>query len=121
MSNKYDALVTRFLNAEPIQQMAARMILLALQEDAIDPLIDAYYAGVNQQNGIKIIHLLTEIGGYQALHMLREIIKHDKKRIPLRVVAAQGLLYHSDRLDPREVQALERFLDKYTSYLEEED
>lgn len=42
MSNKYDALVTRFLNAEPIQQMAARMILLALQEDAIDPLIDAY-------------------------------------------------------------------------------
>lgn len=118
MANKYDALVTRFLTSQSIQQTAARMILLALQEDAVEPLADAYYAGVSNKQGIEIIELLSEIGGYAALNMLRDIVKHDKKRIPLRVVAAEGLLYNEDFISPREVQALNRFLEKYASYVE---
>ena len=69
MSGKYDSLVERFLLAEPIHRVAARMILMALQEDAIEPLADAYFAGVNDEQGIAILDLMADIGGYEALNV----------------------------------------------------
>lgn len=114
MSGKYDSLVERFLIAEPIHRIAARMILMALQEDAIEPLADAYYAGVNDEHGIAILDLMADIGGYEALNIMRDIIKHETKRRKLRVAAAQGLIRNEDALSKKEVKALKRFLSKYT-------
>ena len=74
MSGKYDSLVERFLVAEPIHRIAARMIVLALQEDAVEPLADAYFAGVNDEQGIAILDLMADIGGYEALNIMRDII-----------------------------------------------
>ncbi|MEM9950722.1 MAG: hypothetical protein AAF846_03925 [Chloroflexota bacterium] len=113
MPTKYDALVERFLVAEPIHRMAARMILLALQEDAVEALEDAYYAGVTDKQGIAILELLGEIGGYEALHMMRDIVKHETKRRSLRVVAAKGLMRNADNLSKKERKVIERFLSKY--------
>lgn len=119
MSGKYDALVTRFLTAEPVHQMAARMILLAVQEDAVQPLADAYYAGVNDEQGTAIIGILAEIGGYEALNILRDIVRHQVKRLPLRVAAAEGLLQNESAISEKEQKALQRFLSKAHKKLEQ--
>lgn len=113
MAGKYDSLVERFLVAEPIHRLAARMILVALQEDAIEPLADAYYAGVNDEQGIALLNLIADIGGYEALNILRDILKHEKKRRKVRIAAAQGLIHNQDNLSEREVKAIQRFLDKH--------
>ncbi|MGJ3239753.1 MAG: hypothetical protein ACFE0Q_13665 [Anaerolineae bacterium] len=113
MTGKYHSLVERFLIAEPIHRMAARMILIALDEDAVEPLIDAYFAGVTDQQGIAILDLLADIGGYDALNVMRDIIKHQKDRPPLRVAAVQGLLRNADNLSSKEVRILKRFITKH--------
>ncbi|MGB7338966.1 MAG: hypothetical protein WBC91_08750 [Phototrophicaceae bacterium] len=115
MTNKYDSLVDRFLLAEPIHRIAARMILIALQEDAIEPLADAYFAGVNDEQGAAIIDLMAEIGGYEALNILRDIVKHETKRRKLRLAAAEGLLRNADNLSKKELNTIERFVAKYGS------
>ncbi len=115
MSGKYDSLVERFLVAEPIHRIAARMILLALQEEAVEPLADAYFAGVNDEQGIAILDLMADIGGYEALNIMRDIIRHETKRPKLRVAAGQGLLRNEDNLSPKELKAIKRFLSKYAS------
>jgi|GEM_PF-2128918 len=115
MSGKYDSLVERFLLAEPIHRVAARMILMALQEDAIEPLADAYFAGVNDEQGIAILDLMADIGGYEALNTMRDIVKHETKRRKLRVAAAHGLMRNENNLSKKEVKVLKRFLDKYGS------
>lgn len=115
MTGKYDALVERFLLAESAQQMAARMILIALQEDAIEPLADVYFAGVNDEHGSMILTLMAEIGGYEALNILRDILKHEKGRPDLRLIAAEGLLFNEDNLSEQEAIAIKRFLDKHAS------
>lgn len=113
MTGKYDSLVERFLVAEPIHQLAARMILIALQEDAIDPLADAYFAGVTDEQGAALLELMADIGGYEALNILRDILKHEKKRRKVRIAAAQGLIRNQDNLSEKEAKAIQRFLDKH--------
>lgn len=115
MSGKYDSLVDRFLLAEAVHRMAARMILLALQEDAIEPLADAYFAGVNDEQGTAILDLMADIGGYEALNIMRDIVRHETKRLPLRVAAAEGLLQNEDNLSKKEIKAIKRFVSKYSS------
>lgn len=113
MAGKYDSLVERFLVAEPIHRLAARMILVALQEDAIEPLADAYYAGVNDAQGVALLDLMADIGGYEALNILRDILKHEKKRRKLRIAAAEGMMRNHDNLSEKEAKAVQRFLDKH--------
>ena len=120
MSGKYASLVERFLVAEPVHRIAARMILMALQEEAIEPLADAYFAGVNDEQGIAILDLMADIGGYEALNIMREIVRHETKHLKLRVAAAQGLLHNEDNLSPKEVKAIKRFLSEYAPQDEEQ-
>lgn len=115
MAGKYDALVERFLIGELANRTAARMILIAVQEDAIDPLADAYFAGVNDEQGLAILNLMAEIGGYEALNILRDILKHEKRRRILRIAAAEGLMMNEDNLSEQEVTAIKRFLAKHAS------
>jgi hypothetical protein len=70
--SKYDELVQRFISGQPIHQMAARMILLAVQEEAIEALADAYYAGVTEAQAGMILGVLGEIGGLVSLRRKRE-------------------------------------------------
>jgi hypothetical protein len=87
---------------------------MALQEDAVEALADAYFAGVNDEQGIAILDLLADIGGYEALNIMRDIVKHETKRLKLRIAAAYGLLRNEDNLSNREVKLLKRFIAKYS-------
>lgn len=121
MAGKYDALVNRFLQAEPVHRTAARMILIAVQEDAVEPLSDAFYAGVTEEQGAAVIMLLADIGGYEALNILRDIVKHHVKNLRLRVIAAEGLLKNENAISEKEQKALQRFLSKATKKLAERE
>jgi len=115
MTTKYEALIERFLLSDAVHSAAARMILRALQEDAIESLADTYYAGVSDEQAIALLELIAEIGGYEALNMLRDIVRHELKRRDVRLTAAAGLLHNSDNLSKKERKTLERFVSKYAS------
>jgi hypothetical protein len=112
--NKYDELVQRFLSGQPIHQIAARMILLAVQEEAVEALADAYYAGLNETQARQILAVLGEIGGYEALNILRDVFQYEPKLI-LRLAAAEGLIRNAAVLSFDEKLALKDFLESLGS------
>jgi hypothetical protein len=114
MPNKYEELVQRFLSAQAIHQIAARMILLAIQEEAIEPLADAFYAGVNEKQAVMILQVLGEIGGYEALQILRDVFKHEPN-LSLKMAAAEGLIRNANNLSLDEKLAIKVFLESLSS------
>jgi hypothetical protein len=112
--NKYDELVQRFLSGQPIHQIAARMILLAVQEEAVEALADAYYAGLNETQARQILAVLGEIGGYEALNILRDVFQYELK-LSLRLAAAEGLIRNAAVLSFDEKLALKDFLESLGS------
>jgi hypothetical protein len=108
--NKYDELVQRFLSGQPIHQMAARMILLAVQEDAVEALADAYYAGVNEAQAKQILGILGEIGGYEALNILRDVFQYEPNK-SLKLSAVEALIPNAEVLSLEEKIALKDFLE----------
>jgi hypothetical protein len=111
----YRLLVQQLLSDDVDQQMEAQKTLLALEEDAVTGLLDEYYAGVNEAQGLAILEILAQIGGYEALNALRSLIFFDLSTpAALRTAAAQGLLQNSDNLSPDEIQ-------KVTDYLSREN
>lgn len=107
----YQELVRQLVSNDAEQQIAARQILLALEEDAVTGLLDEYYAGVNQAQGIAVLDILAQIGGYEALNALRSLLFFDLTTPPtLRTAAAKGLLLNSDYLSPDEVQKISDYL-----------
>lgn len=100
---EYKILIKQLLNDNPDEAVSARQTLLALDEDNVNPLLDEFYAGVNETQGITILDMLAEIGGYEALNALRSICFFDLSTRPqFRKVAAKGLLLNSDNLSPDE-------------------
>lgn len=108
--NKYDELVQRYINGQPIHQMAARMILLAVQEEAIEALTDAYYAGVNETQAKMILGVLGEIGGYEALNILRDVFQYEANS-SLKLTAAEGLIRNAGALSLEEKIVLKEYLE----------
>lgn len=107
--NKYDELVQRLLNGQAIHQMAARMILLAVQEEAVEAIADAYYAGVNEAQAKTLLGLLGEIGGYEALNILRDVFQYEPNP-QIKLAAAEGLIRNAQALSFDERLNLARFL-----------
>jgi len=98
----YHQLLSQVMDSNPAQQMAARMIILAMEEDAVNALIDIYYAGVTDAEGEAILEIIAEIGGYEAVLILRNIYDFEDSRPQLRHSAAKGLLRNSDSLTQEE-------------------
>jgi len=97
----------RQLNSpQSTERESAREALRALDEDAVDPLINAFYAGVNEAHGIAILELVGEIGGPDALTLLRNIGYDPTTRPAWREAARRALLLNRDNLSPAEVETL---------------
>jgi hypothetical protein len=111
--NKYDELVQRYISGQPIHQIAARMILLAVQEEAVEALADAYYAGVNEAQAGMILGVLGEIGGFEALNILRDVFQYEPNP-KLKLNAAEGLIRNAGVLSFDEKLALKNFLESLT-------
>lgn len=60
--------------ADELRGEIAYEILLAADEDAVAHLADALYAGVSEAHGLKIIQLVTIIGGWEARRLLEDIL-----------------------------------------------
>lgn len=55
------------------------------------PLVDQFYAGVNEQSGLAIIEVLCEIGGFEALALLENVYHLDAWYESWRAAAEHGL------------------------------
>jgi len=106
----YQELV-QFLGSGDIMKIqAATMILIALQEEAINPLGDQLYAGVTDEQGVGILRVVSEIGGPDALAMLRNIFEFESSRPLLQLAAAEGLFRNKDSLSDDEMTRVTVFL-----------
>lgn len=94
------------------QQMAARAVIMSMEEAAIQPLTDIYYAGVNDAESTAILSVIADIGGYEALNILRDIYRWEMKYPLLKRVAATGLLHNEDNLSEEEIDELRAFLSR---------
>lgn len=103
-------LVKELVDDNPIVQQAARMILMALDEDAIDPLIDEFYAGVTDAQGDAILKIMAEIGGPDAMSTLRNVFHFEDTRLVLKRAAANGLLHNSENLSHDELEEVALFI-----------
>jgi hypothetical protein len=109
----FQQLIKQLVSENPDEQAQARKTLFVLDEDAISPLLDEYYAGVNEAQGSAILSLLTEMGGYEALNALRSICFFDLSTpLQLRKAAARGLLANRDSLSPDEYTKVVRLVNE---------
>ncbi|GAB4525029.1 MAG: hypothetical protein OHK0046_40360 [Anaerolineae bacterium] len=58
---------------DPATRDMARDTLLRLDEAAVEPLVDQFYAGVNEATGLAILEILATIGGYEALLLMQDV------------------------------------------------
>jgi len=117
----FQRLIKRLTSEKPEDQLAARIIIISMQERAVPQLIDEYYAGVNDAGAIAILDLLGQIGGPAALNMLREVVRLEKQNVPIRVTAAQALMRNADTLSPKERRALEKYLRAHAPQEQEDE
>lgn len=106
----FPQLVKQLADDNSIVHQAARMILLALDEDVVDPLIDEFYAGVTDPQGIAILEIMAEIGGPDAMATLRNVFHFEETRMTLKRAAANGLLQNSSNLSQDEVEEVALFI-----------
>ncbi len=98
----FDQLLRELAGNDPAAQLRARQTLLALDEQAVSPLVDAFYAGVNEAQGLALLDVVTEIGGPEAQTLLTDIVFDSSARPAFRHKAALGLARagRDDLLDP---------------------
>lgn len=96
-TNNYRELIEYLGSGNPILQDAARMILLALHEQAVRPLAEELRKGVTDDEGIAVIKLVSEIGGKTAVSLLKNIYKNGDQRPKLQLCAAECLAKHHIR------------------------
>jgi hypothetical protein len=89
---------------------ATRQTLLAYQEDAIVPLSNTFFAGVDDALGTLILQLMAEIGGFEAMATLMNVFVFETQRPVLQRIAVQGLWANQDNLSPKERADVEAFL-----------
>jgi len=84
-------LVTQLTSDVLVERAAAKLAFLKLDEDAIQPLADELYSGVNEATGVAILELMGEIGGWEALAVLQDIFYAESSRPALAKAAAKAL------------------------------
>ena len=84
-------LVAHLTSDTPVERAAARLALLHMDEEAIQPLADELYSGVNEATGVAILELMGEIGGWEALAVLQDIYNAEGSRESMIKAAAQAL------------------------------
>ncbi len=104
--NNVDTWIRQLVSEDVAVREAAQTALRALDEDAVDPLINAFYAGVNESQGVAVLELVGEIGGPDALTLLRNVVYDPTLRGTWQAAARRGLLLNRDNLSPAEVQTL---------------
>lgn len=93
MSVDYAQLLKHITLGDPAQREAALNIIYAEDEDAVAPLTDQFYAGVNEATGLAIIEIVSDIGGWETRLLLEDVV-HLTARYPhesWRVAARLGL------------------------------
>ena len=85
---------------------AARAALLVEDEDIVAPLVAEFHAGVSEALGVAIISLVGEIGGPDALTLLRYVYHFEDKRPAWQRAAREALLYNQHNLDSTELEDL---------------
>lgn len=103
-------LVDQLVDESSLNQQAAKMILLALGEDAVNPLIDEFYAGVNDAQGVAILNVIADIGGPDAMSTLRSVFHFEDSRLKLKMAAANGLLHNSISLSQDELEEVASYI-----------
>jgi hypothetical protein len=94
-------------NSEKREQ--ARMALFALDEHAVTLLSNEFFAGVSEPLGVAILDITADIGGPEALALLRNVYHFEDRHEAWRQTAARGLLQNRDSLDREEKDELLRF------------
>ncbi|HLU12016.1 MAG TPA: hypothetical protein VK003_20235, partial [Oceanobacillus sp.] len=72
-------------------------VFLRMDEDAVQPLADELYSGVDEKTGVVILELLAEIGGWEAMVVLQDIYQAGGREALVKA-AAQGLARNDRRL-----------------------
>ncbi len=101
-------LISDLTHNDAAQRQIARASLQSLDEDIVDPLIGEFHSGVSEALGVAILELIAEIGGPDALSMLRNVYHFDDHHAHWRAAAARGLLHNRDNLDAAELEELLR-------------
>lgn len=87
----YDKLINDLTSEDdPIRESAYQAILMQ-DEGAVDPLIDIFYAGVNEATGLAMLDILNRIGGYEVRLLLEDLTKHETRKIRWRDAARNYL------------------------------
>jgi hypothetical protein len=60
-----------FVHGNDAERDAARTEFYRRDEDAVDPLTDEFYAGVDEATGVAILEIISAIGGPDALRLLK--------------------------------------------------
>lgn len=106
----FGKLLKQLVDENSETRQTARLSLLEMDEEAIDPLIDQFYAGVTDAQGIAILIIMAEIGGPDAMSTLRNVFYFEDARPILQRTAASGLLDNADNLSPHELEEVKLFL-----------
>lgn len=76
MLTRYECnqLITQIMQGSDAERQNALERIFEADEAAITPLIDHFYAGVNESTGLVIIALLNYIGGYEAQQLFHDLL-----------------------------------------------
>lgn len=107
----YAELVRQLVHESSDTRASARRILLELDEMAVDPLLDEFYAGVTDAQGVAILEIVAEIGGPDAMSTLRNTFHFEETRLAFKNAAARGLLHNGYSLSPNERLEVEKYLE----------
>lgn len=99
-------LLSDLIHNDTVQRESAQAELLSLDEEIVDPLIGEFYSGVSERLGVAIIELVAEIGGPDALSLLRNVYHFDDHHVAWRAAARRGLLHNRHNLDTTELDNL---------------
>ena len=100
----FPQLVKQITSKDLFESASARRYLLSMEEDAINPLVDEYYAGVTEEQGVAILDIIARIGGPDAMVVLRNIFNFEEKRQSIKLAAALGLLRNRIGLSRNELE-----------------
>jgi hypothetical protein len=65
------ALLKALVQGSAEEREAARTAFYRMDEDAVDPLCEEFYAGVDEATGVAILEVISAIGGPDALRLLK--------------------------------------------------
>jgi hypothetical protein len=75
---------------EQVRQAAVHILLLQ-DEAIIGKLIDEFYAGVGLARGTALLDVIGQIGGYEAVALLKDVVDHPSAKQEWREVALRWL------------------------------